>query len=201
MKKITRTFLTGLAVTLPVVLTLYLLVWATLTTERALDGLLRFVLPQAVYVPGLGVVVGVVLVFFVGLLMRTWAARNIFAWTEKQMYRVPVVKTVYGALRDFTVFLSRPAKQGPQQVVLVRLGDTDLRVMGFVTRDDLAGLPPNMSEPGMILVYLPMSYQVGGYTALIPRASVQPVDMSFEEAMRFTLTAGLSVPAAKSVQE
>jgi uncharacterized membrane protein len=199
MKKITRTFLTGLAVTLPVVLTLYLLVWATLTTERALDGLLRFVLPQAVYVPGLGVVVGVVLVFFVGLLMRTWAARNIFAWTEKQMYRVPVVKTVYGALRDFTVFLSRPQKQGPQQVVLVRLGDTDLRVMGFVTRDDLAGLPPEMSEPGMILVYLPMSYQVGGYTALIPRASVQPLDMSFEEAMRFTLTAGLSVPAAKSM--
>ena len=38
----------------------------------------------------------------------------------------------------------------------------------------------------------------GGYTALVPRASVQPVDMSFEEAMRFTLTAGLSVPVAKS---
>ncbi len=197
MKKITRTFLTGLAVTLPVVLTLYLLVWVTLTIERVLDKVLHLVLPAAVYVPGLGLVLGVVLIFFVGLLMRTWAARNIFAWTEKQMYRVPVVKTVYGALRDFTVFLSRPAKQGPQQVVLVRLGDTDLRVMGFVTREDLAGLPPNMSEPGMILVYLPMSYQVGGYTALIPRASVQPVDMSFEEAMRFTLTAGLSVPAAK----
>jgi len=197
MKKITRTFLTGLAVTLPVVLTLYLLVWVTLTIERVLDRVLHLVLPEAVFVPGLGLVLGVVLIFFVGLLMRTWAARNIFAWTEKQMYRVPVVKTVYGALRDFTVFLSRPAKQGPQQVVLVRLGDTDLRVMGFVTREDLAGLPPNMSEPGMILVYLPMSYQVGGYTALIPRAAVQPVDMSFEEAMRFTLTAGLSVPAAK----
>jgi uncharacterized membrane protein len=199
MKKITRTFLTGLAVTLPVVLTLYLLVWVTLTIERVLDRVLHFVLPEAVYVPGLGLVLGVVLIFFVGLLMRTWAARNIFAWTEKQMYRVPVVKTVYGALRDFTIFLSRPQKQGPQQVVLVRLGDTDLRVMGFVTRDDLAGLPPEMSEPGMILVYLPMSYQVGGYTALIPRASVQPLDMSFEEAMRFTLTAGLSVPAAKSM--
>lgn len=198
MKKITRTFLTGLAVTLPVVLTLYLLVWVTLTIERVLDRVLHLVLPEAVFVPGLGLVLGVVLIFFVGLLMRTWAARNIFAWTEKQMYRVPVVKTVYGALRDFTVFLSRPAKQGPQQVVLVRFGDTDLRVMGFVTRDDLAGLPPEMSEPGMILVYLPMSYQVGGYTVLVPRASVQPLDMSFEEAMRFTLTAGLSVPVAKS---
>jgi len=199
MNHITRTFFTGLAVTLPVVATLYLLYWATLTTEHALDGLLRFVLPQAVYVPGLGLALGVVLVFLVGLLMRTWVARKIFSWTEKLIYRVPLVKTVYGALRDFTEFLSRPQKQGAQQVVLVRLGGTDLRVMGFVTRDDLAGLPPGMSEPGMIMVYMPMSYQVGGYTALVPRASVQPVDMSFEEAMRFTLTAGLSVPAAKSV--
>ena len=199
MKHLTRTFFTGLAVTLPVVATLDLLYWAVLATERALDGLLRFVLPQAVYVPGLGLALGVVLVFLVGLLMRTWVARKLFAWTETLMYRVPVVKTVYGALRDFTEFLSRPEKQGAQQVVLVRLGDTDLRVMGFVTRDDLAGLPPGMGDPGLILVYMPMSYQVGGYTALIPRASVQPVDMSFEEAMRFTLTAGLSVPAAKSV--
>lgn len=197
MKRITRTFFTGLAVTLPVVATVYILIWAALATERALDGLLRFVLPQVVYLPGLGVALGVVLVFLVGLLMRSWAARKIFAWIEGLMYRVPLVKTVYGALRDFTEFLSRPKTQGAQQVVLVRLGGTDLRVMGFVTRDDLAGLPPGMGEPGMIMVYLPMSYQIGGYTALVPRASVQPVDMSFEEAMRFTLTAGLSVPVAK----
>lgn len=197
MKHITRTFFTGLAVTLPVAATLYILIWAALATEHALDGLLRFVWPQLVYLPGLGVALGVVLVFLVGLLMRTWAARRIFAWTEKLMYRLPLVKTVYGSLRDFTEFLSRPKTQGAQQVVLVRLGDTDLRIVGFVTRDDLAGLPPGLGEPGMIMVYLPMSYQIGGYTVLVPRASVQPVDMSFEEAMRFTLTAGLSVPAAK----
>ncbi|MDH5513404.1 MAG: hypothetical protein OEY27_09375, partial [Gammaproteobacteria bacterium] len=71
MKHLTRTFFTGLAVTLPVVATVYLLVWATRTTEHALDGLLRFVLPQAVYVPGLGLALGVALVFLVGLLMRT----------------------------------------------------------------------------------------------------------------------------------
>ena len=198
MKHLTRTFFTGLAVTLPVVATLYLLYWAVLASERALDGLLRFVSPQAVYVPGLGLALGVVLVFLVGLLMRTWVARKIHSRIEKLIYRLPLVKTVYGALRDFTDFLSRPQKQGAQQVVLVRLGDTDLRVIGFVTRDDLAGLPPGLGDPGMIMVYLPMSYQVGGYTTLLPRSSVQPVDMSFEEAMRFTLTAGLSVPAAKS---
>lgn len=199
MKQITRTFFTGLAVTLPVAATIYLLYWAVLASERALDGLLRFVLPKVAYFPGMGLALGVVLVFAVGLLMRSWVARKIHSGIEKLMYRVPLVKTVYGALRDFTGFLSRPKTQGAQQVVLVRLGDTGLRIIGFVTRDDLAGLPPGLGEPGMIMVYLPMSYQVGGYTALLPRAAVQPVDMSFEEAMRFTLTAGLSMPAAKSI--
>jgi uncharacterized membrane protein len=102
-------------------------------------------------------------------------------------------------LRDFTNLMSQPRKQGLQQVVLVRLGG-DLRVMGFVTRSDLTGLPPGMSEPGNIAVYMPMSYQIGGYTALVPRSSVQPVDMTLEEAMRFTLTAGVSASAAAKVE-
>lgn len=199
MKQITRTFFTGLAVTLPVVATLYLIIWVANATERTLDGLLRFVLPQAVYLPGLGVALGIALIFVVGLLMRTWAARKIFAWTERLMYRVPLIKSVYGMLRDFTDLLSQPQKQGLRQVVLVRLGGTDLRVMGFVTREDLAGLPPGIGDPGTIAVYMPMSYQIGGYTALVPRTAVQVVDMPLEEAMRFTLTAGLSAsPGTKS---
>jgi hypothetical protein len=66
-----------------------------------------------------------------------------------------------------------------------------------VTHEDLAGLPPGISEPGVIMVYLPMSYQIGGYAALVPCASVQPVDTLFEEAMRFALNADLGVPAVK----
>ena len=71
-------FFTSLAVTLLVVVTLYLLYWLTLTTERILDRLLRFVLPQAVYVVGLGLVLCVVLVFLVGLPMHPWARAKSF---------------------------------------------------------------------------------------------------------------------------
>jgi uncharacterized membrane protein len=45
-----------------------------------------------------------------------------------------------------------------------------------------------------------MSYQIGGYTALVPRSSVQPVDMTLEEAMRFTLTAGVSASATAKTE-
>ena len=201
MKQITRTFFTGLAVIFPAAVTIYLLIWVAILIERALDSVLRFVLPQAVYVPGLGVAVGVALIFLVGLVMRTsWVARSGLEWTERLMYRLPLVKSVYGMLRDFSNFMTRPHKQGMQQVALVRIGD--MRLMGFVTRKDFTGLPPELAEPdGTVAVYLPMSYQIGGYTVMVPRASVQLLDMSLEEATRFILTAGLSLstPAKTSV--
>ena len=121
MKQITRTFFTGLAVTLPVVATLYLLYWAVIASERALDDLLRFLLPREAYFPGQGLALGVVLVFLVGLLMRSWVAQKLFSGIEKMMYRMPLVKTVYGALGDFTDFLSRP-KQEATQGGMARLG-------------------------------------------------------------------------------
>ncbi|MDH5470579.1 MAG: hypothetical protein OEX75_08300, partial [Gammaproteobacteria bacterium] len=43
-----------------------------------------------------------------------------------------------------------------------------------------------------VLVYLPLSYMIGGYAVLMPRSAIRPVDMSMEEAMRFTLTAGVT---------
>jgi len=45
-----------------------------------------------------------------------------------------------------------------------------------------------------VLVYLPMSYMIGGYTVLVPRSLVRPVSMSMEDALRFTLTAGVALP-------
>lgn len=193
MKEITRIFFTGLAVIFPVAVTIYLLIWVAILIERALDSVLRFVLPQAIYLPGLGIALGLVLVFIVGLTMRTWVARNALAQTEKLMYRLPLVKSIYGMLRDFSNFMTRPRQQGLQQVVMVKVGGTDLRFMGFVTRKDFTGLPPELGGAGTIAVYLPMSYQIGGYTALVPRDCVQPLDMSLEEGMRFVLTAGLSI--------
>lgn len=197
MKHLTRTFLTGLVTVLPVVATVYLLVWLAVTAESLLGGLMRLVLPQALYRPGLGVALGVVVVFLIGLAMRTWVARKVFAWAEGVLFRLPLVKSVYGALRDFFAFLTASKEQGLQQVVLVRLGDTDLRLVGFLTRSDLSDLPAGLGDPGRVAVYLPMSYQIGGYTVLAPREAVQPVAMPLEQAMRFALTAGLSTTPSR----
>jgi len=198
MKYITRTFLTGLATVLPIVTTIYLLVWLVLAGESILSAAVRAVLPEKLYWPGLGLALFVLLVFIVGLFMRTWVAQKLFSWGEALLYRTPVVKMVYGALRDFSGFLTEPKQKGLQQVVSVQLGGSDMRLIGFVTRDDLSGLPQGIGGADTIAVYLPFSYQIGGYMVLLPRSSVQPVEMSIEDAMRLTLTAGISTKAHRT---
>ncbi len=197
MKNLSRTFLTGLATVLPVAATIYLVVWLVATSEAFLGATLRFLLPDALYAPGLGVAVGIVLLFLVGLLMRTWVARKLFSWGETFLYRVPLVKTIYGALRDFFEFFSQEKPKESQEVVVVRVGDTDMKLIGFVTRSDLTGYPAGIGEAGTVAVYMPMSYQIGGYTVLVPREAVRPVGLSFQEGMRFVLTAGVSARPPK----
>lgn len=67
-----------------------------------------------------------------------------------------------------------------------------MELVGFVTQDDPARLPPSFRDRDSVLVYLPMSYMVGGYTVLIPRKDLRPLDMTRDEAMQFVLTAGIT---------
>lgn len=198
MKKITRTFLTGLVTVVPVVATFYLFIWLVIAAESFLGTAMRSVLPERFYWPGVGMVLVVVLIFLVGLFMRTWVAQRLFAWGEALLYRLPVVRTVYGPLRDFFSFLTEPKQKGLQQVVVVQVGDSNMRLVGFLTRDDLSGLPEGINDRDAVAVYLPLSYQIGGYMVFVPRSSVRPVDMSLEDAMRLTLTAGLSTKAGRT---
>jgi uncharacterized membrane protein len=173
LKAISKTFLTGLVTVLPAVATFYLVFWLARTAESMLGGLLRFVLPDLLYFPGLGVAAGVGVVFAVGLAMRTWVVQRLFAWAEAVVFRVPLVKSIYGALRDFFGFLSRKEDQGMRQVVAVPLGDGAMELIGFVTRTELGAA---LGKPGdeRVAVYLPMGYQIGGYMVLVPGPASGP---------------------------
>lgn len=191
-KAIGRTFLTGLLTVVPVVATLYLVVWLATTAETFLGRALKWIIPDQLYFYGMGMLAGVGVVLVVGVLMQTWAVRKLFEFGEHLLLRMPLVKTIYGAVRDFFGLFSGSAASQSGRVVTVELPGMDARLVGFLMRDDLSQLPDEVAGDGRVAVYLPMSYQVGGYTVLVPPDAVKPVGMSREEAMRFVLTAGLS---------
>ena len=188
-KSISSTLITGFFTIVPVILTIYLLYWLAVSSEQAMATALRYVLPEIAYFPGLGTIVALVIVFFIGLLMRAVLVRQLFAFGEEILYHLPIIKTVYRAIRDLFDFFT-PKKENFGRVVFVKLGN--MEVIGFVTQEDPARLPESFRDRDCVLVYLPMSYMIGGYTLLVPREDVEPCNMSMEEAMKFALTAGIT---------
>ena len=191
-KFLSKHILTGLITILPVALTLYLLYWFAVSAESVLGDLIRVWLPDNLYWPGMGVVAGLVAAFVVGLLMHAYVVQRLFAKGEYILYHTPLIKSIYPALRDFLNYFSPETKKEFEQVVAVTLGDSGMQVIGFVTQANPENLPEDFREEDSVLVYLPLSYMIGGYAVLMPRNAIRPVDMNMEEAMRFTLTAGVT---------
>ncbi len=142
------------------------------------------------YIPGLGLLLAMILITLAGALATHWASRRILDYLDRQIKRVPIVKSLYGIVKD-TVESLVGYRQGFQKVVLVRIEDTDLEVLGFITRSD--GLP-ELGENGMgkVAVFVPFSFQMMGVSFVVPADRVKPLDMSIEQGIKYALSAGLS---------
>jgi uncharacterized membrane protein len=192
MNAIGKLFLKGLAVIIPVTLTLAILWWLARGAEQFFGAVLVRVLPEGWYLPGMGVVAAVSGTILVGLLSHVILFQRLFEYGETILHRLPLVKTIYSAFKDLIDYLSPDSRVAMSKVVLVRLPEQEFEQIGFVTREDFGRLPftPTVEEP--IAVYLPMSYQIGGYTLFLPRSCLTPVDLSFEEGMKLVLTGAVS---------
>jgi uncharacterized membrane protein len=188
-RRVGRIFATGLLTLLPIIVTIYVTVWLLTVLERFFGKQVMFLIPDEWYRTGMGLVVAIVVVFLVGLLMHGILFRRLFGWAENLLLEIPLVRSVYAALRDLTGLFAENREPALQVVSLELPGN--MRVLGFVTRADFADAPPGLARADEVAVYLPMSYQVGGYTVFVPRSACTPVDMSREEALKFILTAGL----------
>lgn len=193
-----KPLLKGALVTIPVIVT----TWVIWGLVKWIDGLgkkaLEPILLDHLLFPGSGLLIMVVLLLLVGLLFQFSFINWIFRRVENSMLRFPLVKTVYSAVKDLAGMFDNSQQKG-QQVVLVDMQQSGLGyLVGMVTNDQLPAAfePVNKisagAEKALVAVYLPMSYMVGGYTLFIKRELVKPIDMSFEEAMRFAMTAGVS---------
>lgn len=197
-RSIHKTFFTGFVALLPITATLYLFVWIMAAAEGFFGNILQVVLPDNWYRPGMGVAASLVMIFGVGLMMEFLLVKAIAVRFEGIIYRVPLVKSIYGATREFLSFLLEGKSKGPRQVVAYTFANS-VTLVGFVTKRDLSFIKSD-AVAGKIAVYFPMSYQIGGYTVMVPGDQLIPLDMPMEQAMRFVMTAGI-IEKEKSAQD
>ena len=190
MKPISKTFLKGLVAVIPITLTVYLLFWLAGTAELALGNIFKFLFPDSWYIPGLGFVLGLAVVFFVGSFLESHTFRRRFDNVEQLMIKIPIVKTIYTAIRDFTSLFGHEQKGKFKRVVLVTVPPGDRQQIGFITVSDFEEYT-FIADNNQVAVFLPFSYQMGRNTVIMSRENVVEIDMSVEDAMRFIATAGV----------
>jgi uncharacterized membrane protein len=193
MKRLGKIMFQGLVAILPAILTLYILFWLVRSAETVLGGLLQVLLPDGRYLPGMGLVAGLVVTFLCGLAINGFIMKRMIFLGESLMNRIPLVKTLYGSLKDFIGFFTAKQDSKFSQVVTVEMdfGGTSMRMIGFVTRNDFSELPTGIGYEGEVAVYLPMSYQIGGFMVIVPRSAVKNIDISTHRAMGLVVTGGM----------
>ncbi|QKK02823.1 MAG: DUF502 domain-containing protein [Pseudomonadota bacterium] len=188
--RLVRLFLKGLGTIIPIALTLLIVLWLAGVAERGIGSLIKLVLPADWYITGMGLVGGIGLVLLIGLLSQVWLFRKLIDLGEAILDRMPLVKSVFRATKDFVEYFSGDDAERFSQAVMVRHPVLKIGVMGFITREDFSNLP--FGEEGEVAVYLPLSYQVAGYTIFVPKEWCEPMDLPFEDALRLILTAAMS---------
>lgn len=188
LKKFWQYFLRGVITLLPFGLTIYVLliflVWSEATFALAITWALG-----EYYIPGMGLIFGIGLICILGFLVSDERTGSIFSFIEVPFKNVPIVKSIYSAVKNLADYFSPDGDHTSRQVVVVKWPNMDLQMIGFLTRASLADMPVEFDRNDKVAVYFPMSYQIGGYTLFVPRAWVTKTELPVEVAMRSALTA------------
>lgn len=186
MNAISRIFAKGLLTILPITITIYLVAWLINTLENGFATPVKRFLPESAYIPGLGLILSLAFIFFIGLLVNNLIANQVLSRVESSLKRIPLVKAIYSPLKD-VMNLFAGDNQAGKRTVLVTVAP-GVRVLGLVTRDDFSDLG-NIVGDTEVAVFIPFSYAMGGYTIIAVKSQLTEVDISAEKAMQLSLTA------------
>lgn len=192
-------FLTGLVIVLPMFLTGYLL-WATIAFVDAkvvplIPGRYN---PENVFgrnIFGLGLLVFLVFTTLVGALTKGLVGREILAFGERIVERMPVVRSVYNGLKQIAETIFTQTGTSFQQACLVEYPRKGLWAVAFVSADARGEIPVKTGDPSLVSVFLPSTPNpTTGFLLFVPREDIIPLDMSLEEAAKLIISGGLVSP-------
>lgn len=191
-----RSFLAGLVVTVPLLITVVTLAW----TFRLIDGVAR---PLSEYffgreIPGLGVLMTAAFILVVGAVATNVIGRRILQRGEKWLLNVPLFKTVYAPVKQLVAAFSPDSESGFKKVVIIDDAQRGT-VIGFLTREFT--LDRGAGPEAMIAVYVPTNHLYLGDIVVCPRSQAFYPDLTVEDGVRIFLTGGMALPVTVKSQE
>lgn len=188
MKQLYQYFFRGLITVLPIGLTIYFLYVFWTWSEQFFKSWISPIVGNA-YIPGMGLIIGVSSIVVLGYLISHRLILKLLSMVEFPFANIPVVKSIYLSLKNFADYFNPVQEASSQQAVILKSPNSDIEMIGLITLQDAEAFPAGFSPKDRVAVFLPMGYNIGGYTVFVPREWVTPVEMSAEEVMRNSLFA------------
>lgn len=185
-KYLKHAFIRGLIALAPISLTLAFIYWIYETLEQLFAKPLRAILGERLYFPGFGIILALLFILIVGSFIHYLFVQRLTTYGERILTKIPLVKTLYNSLREIMGYFQGDKKEARQ---VVRVEIQGIYVLGLVTREDFEETS-SILKKNEVAVFIPVSYQIGGYTVFVSRSKIEKIDISIEEAMRFAMTAG-----------
>ena len=178
MKRLTKYFLEGLLVLVPLVATIYV-IYAVFTK---IDHIFKFSMP------GMGFVVTILTITAVGFVSSNFLTRKLVGLVDKLFTRLPLVKMIYTSVKDLIGAFVGDKKSFDKPVLVTLSPGGSVQVIGFITRENLE----NIGFEDKIAVYLPQSYNFAGNLIVVPREQVTPVSADSGDVMAFIVSGGVA---------
>ena len=193
-----RYFLTGLLIWVPLVITF----WVLSLIIDTLDQSLRL-LPSAVHpknmlgfaLPGVGALLTLAMIFLTGLLATNSIGQKLVDWWDKLLSRIPVVNSLYKAIKQVSDTLLAPNGNAFRKALLIEYPRRDAWTIAFLTGGPPGGDIGNHLRGEFVSVYVPTTPNpTSGFFLMLPRADVVELDMSVDEALKYIISMGVVAP-------
>ena len=189
MGKISKYFLNGFIVLIPIFITAFVVGEVFVFTEWVVG---RF-LPPFLRFSGMALIVMLASITLIGLLSTHWALKWLLMWAERMLNRIPGVKFIYNSVKMLSSAMleSNSLLKNP---VLVPFPHPGTRALGFITADVSESIAKYL--PGThVCVFVPMSLNLtAGFNIFVPAEDIVPLDVTSESALQYVLTAGSIMP-------
>jgi len=191
MKKVKQLFVRGLFSVLPIVATIYIILFLFRLMDNVLGPYIRSVLGRPL--PGIGMFASIILIFIAGWVSNIMGGK-LFHFGERLLGKVPIVSRIYSGVKQIVDAFSFRGKQVFSQVVLVEYPRKGIYAIGFVT-GKCAGEVQSKTETGLINVFMPNTPNpTAGKLILVPNNEITYLDMTVEDGLKLIISAGMVTP-------
>ena len=194
--KLRNYFFTGVVVLIPIGFTLYLTKILISVTSKLIPSEINPNTYLHFSIPGLEIILTIIFITIVGYLSLSFLGKKFLQLVDNLFKRIPILKTIYSAIGQMTESFTQK-KNSKKSVVLVEYPRRDTWAVGFATKDN-KGEMKNKTSRDLVNVFVPTTPNpTSGFLLMFPKEDVIYLDISFEEASKFIVSAGTSNPKVK----